>query len=113
MNTLTKQSRHQARARRTHVQARRSGRARLLVSRSNKAISAQIIDDDQGKILCGVSSLKSKKTGVEAAAEVGKSIAALAKKNKVETVSFDRNGYAYHGQVKSLAEAAREGGLTF
>ena len=102
-----------ARARRTHTKARIGGQPRLIVFRSNRAIYAQIMDDTSGKILCGVSTLKSKKTGIDAAAEAGKAIAELAKKAKVSTVAFDRNGYKFHGQIKTLADAAREAGLKF
>ena len=108
----TKQQNLQARKRRTNVRARLSGRVRLLVFRSNKAIYAQLIDDSANKVLGSSSNLKGK-TGVEGAKEVGKNIAALAKKAKVEQVSFDRNGLRYHGQIKALAEAAREAGLQF
>ncbi|HEY5714237.1 MAG TPA: 50S ribosomal protein L18 [Candidatus Gracilibacteria bacterium] len=101
------------RSRRTHVKARVTGRPRLIVFRSNKAIYAQIFDDETGKAIAGVSSLKSKKKGVEAAAEVGKTIAELGKAKKIKEVSFDRNGYRYHGRVKALADSAREGGLQF
>ena len=102
-----------ARSHRSHVKARVSGRPRLVVFRSNQAIYAQIFDDASGKALAGTSSLKSKKKGMEAAAEVGKTIAELAGKKKVSEVSFDRNGYRYHGRVKALADAAREAGLKF
>ena len=113
-NTMTKKrAARLARSRRTHAKARVSGRPRLLVFRSNRGIYAHIVDDAQGKILCGVSGLKTGKTGSEQAQAVGTEIAALAKKSKVSTVTFDRNGYAYHGQVKALAEAARSGGLEF
>lgn len=110
--TNSKQDKLQARKRRTNVKARLSGRPRLLVFRSNKAIYAQVIDDAAGKVVCGASNLKGK-SGVAGAQEVGKNIAAMAKKAKVESVSFDRNGLRYHGQVKALAEAAREAGLKF
>ncbi len=113
MKSIIKQARLKARARRTHAKARIAQRPRLVVFRSGKAIYAQIIDDIQNKVLCGTSSLKSKKSGIEAAAEVGKALAEMAKKAKVTEVAFDRNGYQYHGQVKALAEAAREGGLKF
>ena len=113
MKSTVKQSRLQARARRTHAKARISGRPRLLVLRSLKAIYAQVIDDATGKVLCGTSTLKLKKPGLEGAAEVGKAIAEMAQKLKVTEVAFDRNGYQYHGQVKALAEAAREAGLKF
>jgi large subunit ribosomal protein L18 len=91
-------------------------RPRLAVFRSNKGIFAQLIDDESGKTLAGASWLglgtfAGSKT--EQAAEVGKAVAAAAKKAGIETVVFDRGGYLYHGRVKALAEGAREGGLTF
>ena len=91
-------------------------RPRLAVFRSNKGIFAQLIDDDSGRTLAGASWLglgtfEGSKT--EQAAEVGKAVAAAAKKAGIETVVFDRGGYLYHGRVKALAEGAREGGLTF
>ncbi len=113
MTKSTKQERQTARARRTHALARVSGRSRLLVVRTNRTINAHIIDDAAGKILCGVSGLKTGKTGIEAAIEVGTKIAEAAKKHKITQVAFDRNGYKYHGQVKALADAARKAGLEF
>lgn len=88
---------------------------RLTVFRSNKQIYAQVIDDDKGLTLASASSSKEKNGGSNAAsaAEVGKALAAAAKKAGVEQVVFDRNGYQYHGRVKSLADGAREGGLKF
>ena len=91
---------------------------RLNVFRSNGNIFAQIIDDEKGVTLCSASSidkeLKIKNGGnIEAATKVGELIANRAKKAKIETVVFDRGGYIYHGVVKELAEAAREGGLEF
>ena len=92
-------------------------RPRLAVFRSNKGIFAQLVDDGSGKTLAGASwlglakSFKGSKT--EQAAEVGKQIAAAAKKAGVEEVVFDRGGYLYHGRVKALADGAREGGLKF
>ncbi|NUM51029.1 MAG: 50S ribosomal protein L18 [Flavobacteriales bacterium] len=91
---------------------------RLSVFRSNKEIYAQVIDDVSGKTLVYASSgekeIHSKKgTKIEKAAIVGKAIAERATKAGVVKVAFDRNGYLYHGRVKSLAEAAREGGLQF
>jgi len=71
------------------------------------------MDDATGKVLCGTSGLKTKSTGIKAAEEVGTKIAELAKGKKVDKVSFDRNGFAYHGQIKALADAARKGGLDF
>lgn len=113
MSTIdTKRQQRIARARRTHAKARTSGRPRLVIYRSLKAIYAQIIDDENQKVLCGTSNLKGK-TGMAGAQEVGKTIAELGKKAKVSEVTFDRNGYLYHGQVKALADAAREGGLKF
>ncbi len=103
----------QARARRTHAKARIAGRPRLVVFRSNKYITAQLMDDATGKIVCGASSKGLKGTGTERAAAVGKQVAEKAKAAKVEAVAFDRNGFLYHGQVKALADAAREAGLSF
>src|SRR5437588_5229333 len=90
-------------------------RPRLQVFRSNRGISAQLIDDDAGRTLAAASWLELPKAfkgaKVEQAAEVGKRLAAAAKKAGVEDVVFDRGGYLYHGRVKALAEGAREGGL--
>jgi len=89
---------------------------RLSVFRSNKQIYAQIIDDTTGITLVSASSYKSKAaTGnkSEQAASVGKEVAEKAVKAGIEKVVFDRNGYLYHGRVKSLADSAREGGLKF
>jgi large subunit ribosomal protein L18 len=88
---------------------------RLTVFRSNSQIYAQIIDDIKGHTLASASSLniKDKMTKTEKAAQVGRMIAEAAKKAGVEAVVFDRNGYLYHGRVKSLADAAREAGLKF
>ena len=88
---------------------------RLSVFRSNKQIYAQLIDDTTGKTLVAAASYKQNETGtkVEQAAAVGKMLADKAIKAGVSTVVFDRNGYLYHGRVKSLADAAREGGLKF
>ena len=87
-------------------------RPRLTVYRSLKHIYAQIIDDLDGKTLVSASSAKSGKGGnVEAATEVGKQIAKQAKDAGITQVAFDRNGFRYHGRVKALADAAREGGL--
>jgi large subunit ribosomal protein L18 len=87
---------------------------RLSVFRSNKAIYAQLVDDTKGKTLASASSLTLKgKKGVEAAKLVGQELAKLAKEKKIAVCVFDRSGYLYHGQVKALAEGAREGGLQF
>lgn len=90
---------------------------RLSVFRSNKQIYAQIIDDKKGVTLASASSYKNKSVEKlpkeEQAKVVGKEIAEKALKAGVEKVVFDRNGYLYHGRVKSLADSAREGGLKF
>ena len=92
-------------------------RPRLNVFRSEKHIYAQIIDDTKGVTLCAASSLEksfgSTGSNKEAAKKVGKQIAERAVKGGIENVVFDRGGYIYHGRVKELAEAAREGGLKF
>ena len=91
-------------------------RPRLSVFRSNKEIYAQLIDDVSGvTIASAASSVKEIEGGtkIEQAFEVGKAIAAKASEKGINTVSFDRGGYLYHGRVKSLAEGAREGGLKF
>ena len=92
-------------------------RPRLSVYRSNKQIYAQIIDDLKGVTVVSAGSLKNndaqKVNKVDQARLIGKEIAEKARQAGVETVVFDRNGYLYHGRVKSLAEAARENGLKF
>lgn len=97
-----------------------NGRPRLSIHRSGRHIYAQVIDDLAGRTLAAASSLEkdmrsSLKTGadVNAAAEVGKLVASRAKEAGVEDVVFDRGAYRYHGRVKALADAAREGGLNF
>jgi large subunit ribosomal protein L18 len=116
-SSLQKQDR---RAQRVRAKFRSSGRPRLTVFRSNKNISAQIIDDVKGVTLVAASSLDEphKKTGAKgsdknAAASIGKLLAQRALEKGVKDVVFDRGGYIYHGRVKALAEAAREGGLNF
>lgn len=89
---------------------------RLCVFRSNKNISAQIIDDENGITLVSASSLALKLENggnIEAAKKVGEAIAEAAKKAKITKVVFDRGGYLYHGRVEALANAAREKGLEF
>jgi large subunit ribosomal protein L18 len=102
---------------RTALKARSGGRPRLSVHRSGRHIYAQIIDDAQGRTVVSASSLtkggKSIGATCEAAAAVGKEIAEAAKKLGVTTVVFDRGGFLFHGRVKALADAAREGGLEF
>ena len=118
MTTLTKPK---ARARRhRRVRGKVVGtveRPRLVVYRSNKGISAQLVDDLEAKTLAAASWLNLKKsfkgTKTEQAAEVGKLLAAGAKQAGIESVVFDRGGYLYHGRVKALADGAREGGLRF
>lgn len=95
-----------------------NGKPRLSVNRSSKNISAQIIDDSRGVTLASASSLEAAfgvvgKNNVEAAAKIGAAIAERAKAAGVVDVVFDRGGYLFHGKVKSLADAAREGGLKF
>lgn len=90
---------------------------RLTVFRSNKQIYAQLIDDTKGVTLVSASSYNNKATEnlnkVEQAAVVGKEVAEKAINAGIQAVVFDRNGYLYHGRVKSLADSAREGGLKF
>ena len=91
-------------------------RPRLVVFRSNRGIAAQLVDDAEGKTLAAASWLdkrSAKGPKADQAAEVGKLLAANAKKAGIERAVFDRGGYLYHGRVKALAEAAREGGLEF
>jgi large subunit ribosomal protein L18 len=97
-----------------------SGRPRLSVFRSSKHIYAQVIDDEKGATVASASSMEkdmrsSLKTGanVDAAKAVGKLLAQRTKDKGVDTVVFDRGGYLYHGRIKALADAAREGGLKF
>lgn len=93
-----------------------AARPRLSVFKSNKEIYAQIIDDVNGTTLVAASSREagiSKGNKIETAASVGKLIAEKALKAGIDTISFDRGGYLYHGRVKSLAEGAREAGLKF
>ncbi len=95
-----------------------AGRPRLSVHRSNKNISVQLIDDVNGVTLASASSMEKAlgivgKNNVEAATKIGATIAERAKKAKVSECYFDRGGFLFHGKVKALAEAAREGGLKF
>lgn len=106
------------RARRTRAKIRELGSSRLCVNRTPRHIYAQIIAADGDKVLASASTLdktlRASKTGnADAAVEVGKLIAERAKAAGVSQVAFDRSGYKYHGRVKALAEAAREGGLEF
>ena len=118
---ITKINRKAERARRhERVRTKISGTAdcpRLAVTKSNRNIIAQVIDDTKGVTLAYASSLdkevKTKAANKEAAKEVGTLIAKRAAEKKIVDVVFDRGGYIYHGVVKELAEAAREGGLKF
>ena len=110
----------QRKKRHKRVRSKISGtpeRPRLNVFRSERHIYAQIIDDIKGITLCSASSVEKDFTGSgsnkEGAREVGKTVAERAVAKGIENVVFDRGGYIYHGRVKELAEAAREGGLTF
>jgi len=105
---------------RTRSKLRKSakGQLRLSVHRSSKNISAQVIDDAQGITLASASTLEKDlgfvgKNNVEAAAKIGSALAERAKKAGVEDVYFDRGGFLFHGKIKALADAAREGGLKF
>lgn len=106
------------RARRARAKIRELGATRLCVNRTPRHIYAQIISADGDQVLASASTLdsalRSQPTGnIEAAKAVGSLIASRAKEAGIETVSFDRSGFKYHGRVKALAEAAREGGLSF
>jgi large subunit ribosomal protein L18 len=109
----------QRRAQRTRSKLRKlaNGRPRLSVFRSSKHIYAQLIDDKQGVTIASASTAEkdSKESGanVDAAANVGKRLAERASKAGVKDVIFDRGGYIFHGRIKALADAAREGGLNF
>ena len=109
----------QRRAQRTRrrLKSVANGRPRLSIHRSDKNISAQIIDDAQGVTVAAASSLEggkgAKGSDKDAAARVGKLVAERAKEKGVTDVVFDRGGYLYHGRVKALADAAREAGLNF
>jgi len=103
---------------RTALRERSGDKPRLSIHRSGRHIYAQIIDDAAGKTLVSASSLDKDLKGKagatrEGAAEVGKAIAERAKKAGVSRVVFDRGGFLFHGRVKALADAAREGGLEF
>jgi large subunit ribosomal protein L18 len=107
-----------ARRVRTAIKARAGGKPRLSVHRSGRHIYAQIIDDAAGTTVAAASTLDKDVRGVtgataQAAAEVGKRVAAAATKAGITRVVFDRGGFLFHGRVKALADAAREGGLEF
>ena len=115
--TLKQNAKRRSERTRRRLKAVSNGRMRLSVYRSDKNISAQIIDDAQGVTIASASSLEGgrgkKGSDVAAATEIGKLVAERAIKAGVKDVVFDRGGYIYHGRVKALAEAAREAGLNF
>ena len=92
-------------------------RPRMTVTRSNKNISVQVINDDEGKTLASISTLEkefaSLKPNTEGAAKLGEALGARLKDAKITKVVFDRNGYLYHGVVKALADGARKAGIEF
>lgn len=102
---------------RSKLRSQVAGRPRLSVHRTGQHIYAQIIDDSQGRTLASASSNDKDVKGLgadsKAAADVGKRVAAAAKKAGITSVVFDRGGFLFHGRVKALADAAREGGLEF
>ena len=103
---------------RTALKAKSGGRPRLSIHRSSQHIYAQVIDDAAGVTVASASTLEKDVRGTtgatcDAAAEVGKRIAKAAKDAGVTRVVFDRGGFLFHGRVKALADAAREGGLEF
>ncbi|MEZ0292079.1 MAG: 50S ribosomal protein L18 [Solirubrobacteraceae bacterium] len=117
MSTVTSPQRRLKRRRRVRAKVRGTAeRPRIAVFRSNRGISAQLIDDDAGRTLAAVNwteaDLRSLKP-MEQASRAGAVLAGRAKAAGVEGAVFDRGGYRYHGRVKALAEGAREGGLTF
>src|SRR5262245_3365785 len=120
MDTVADRTERRKATVRRRVRLAGGGRARLSVFRSSKHIYAQVIDDVKGTTLAAASSLEkdmrgSLKTGanVDAAKAVGKLVAQRAVEKGVKDVVFDRGGYLYHGRIKALADAAREGGLKF
>jgi len=121
--SMTKKEQRLRRSRQTRIRIATQGVARLTVNRTNLHIYAQLISDDGSKVLATASTIEAdvrkelgaagKGATVAAAASVGKRIAEKAKAAGVEKVAFDRAGFAYHGRVKALADAAREAGLQF
>jgi large subunit ribosomal protein L18 len=117
MSVLTKREARIRRHRRVRSKvAGTAERPRLVVFRSNRGIFAQLVDDGSGRTLVSASWTSlgdSSGSKTDQAREVGKALAAAAKKAGIERCVFDRGGYLYHGRVKALAEGAREGGLQF
>ncbi len=117
-NTKQKMFRKRRLRVRSNLRKMANGRPRLSVHRSNKNISVQLIDDVRGVTVASASTMEKDlgqvgRNNVEAAAKIGSAIAERAKAAGVDTVYFDRGGFLFHGKVKALAEAAREGGLKF
>ena len=116
MTVLTKREARMRRHRRVRGKvAGTADRPRLAVFRSNRGISAQLIDDESGRTLASATwkGVEGSGSKTEQANAVGKALAQSAKKAGIEACVFDRAGYLYHGRVKALAEGAREGGLQF
>jgi large subunit ribosomal protein L18 len=123
MTMLTKKEQRLRRARQTRIRIANQGVARLTVNRTNLHIYATVISEDGSKVLASASTAQAdvrkslggsgKGGNTAAAAAIGKMIAEKAKAAGVEKVAFDRAGFAYHGRVKALADAAREAGLQF
>jgi large subunit ribosomal protein L18 len=123
MTMLTKKEQRLRRAKQTRIRIATQGVARLTVNRTNLHIYASLISDDGSRVLATASTAEAevrsqlgasgKGANVAAAQIIGKRIAEKAKAAGVEKVAFDRAGFAYHGRVKALAEAAREAGLQF
>ena len=120
---LTKKEQRLRRARQTRIRIAQQGAVRLAVNRTNLHIYASVISEDGARVLASASTVEKdvreqlgaagKGANVDAASLIGKRIAERAKAAGVEKVAFDRAGFAYHGRVKALAEAAREAGLQF
>ena len=118
MGTTSKSTNRRRARTRFAVKSASHGRPRLSIFRSGRHIYAQVIDDAAGRTLAAASTLDKDLRGqasanIEAAKEVGKRVAEAAKQAGVTQVVFDRGGFLYHGRVKALADAAREGGLEF
>ena len=115
MDISVKQEKRAKRQKR--IRAKVSGtskRPRLALFRSNKHIFAQLIDDDKHITLVSISDIKAKRQkGLEGAKKFGELLAERAKDAKITKIVFDRRGYAYHGIIKAIAEAVRQGGLEF
>jgi large subunit ribosomal protein L18 len=113
---LKKANSRKKRIRRTRAKiSGTEARPRLCVFRSLRYIYAEIIDDENGKVLASIDSrkLKNAKNTIETAGKIGEEIAKLAIAKKIDKIVFDKRGYKYHGKVKAIAEGARKGGLVF